>query len=42
MRKEEPEKLIPNINKAKKLFKWKPTTSIIKGLKKTIYSYAKN
>ena len=39
MRKDEPIKLYPNINKVKKEFKWSPKTSLSTGLKKTIKFY---
>jgi nucleoside-diphosphate-sugar epimerase len=38
-RKDEIEKLYPNINKAKKILRWSPKTSLIYGLKKTIRYY---
>ena len=39
LRKDEILKLYPNINKAKKLIKWKPKISFKKGLKSTIKYY---
>ena len=39
LRKDEIKYLYPSINKAKKLLKWKPTTTFDNGLKKTIRSY---
>ena len=42
LRKEENLKTYPNINKAKKLLKWKPKISFNKGIAMTINSYEKN
>jgi len=39
LRKDEIDKLYPNIDKAKKILRWKPNTSLINGLKKTIRFY---
>lgn len=41
MRKDEIKILYPNIKKIKKIFKWKPTTSLSFGIKKTIKFYEK-
>ena len=41
LRKDELYKIYPNIDKTKKIFKWKPKTSIDKGLIKTIKFYKK-
>ncbi len=42
MRKDEINKLYPDISRVKKEFNWKPKTSLKKGLIKTINFYAKN
>ena len=42
MRKDEVKSLYPNVSKVIKTFKWKPKTTILKGLKKTINYYEKN
>jgi len=42
LRKEEGMKIYPNINKARKLIKWKAKTNFSKGLKKTIKYYNAN
>ena len=42
MRADEIKDLFPNIQKAKKDFKWKPLMELNRGLKKTIKYYAKN
>jgi nucleoside-diphosphate-sugar epimerase len=42
LRKEERMKIYPNLNKAKKLIKWKAKTNFSKGLKKTIKYYNAN
>ena len=39
LRKDEIQKIYPNINKAKNIIKWKPKISFEKGLKSTIKSY---
>ena len=39
MRKNENQKIYPNINKAKNIIKWKPKISFEKELKSTIKSY---
>lgn len=39
MRKDEPNLLYPNINKIKKIFKWRPRISLNDGLKRTIKFY---
>ena len=41
-RKDEINKLYPNLNKAKKLINWAPKTDLNLGLKKTIFFYKKN
>ena len=41
-RKDEINKLYPNLNKAKKLINWAPKTGLNLGLKKTIHFYKKN
>ena len=41
-RKDEINKLYPNLNKAKKLINWAPKTDLNLGLKKTIHFYKKN
>lgn len=41
LRKDEPMVVYPNINKAKKLLKWKPKISFTTGLQKTINFYSK-
>ena len=41
-RKDEINKLYPNLNKAKKLINWTPKTDLNLGLKKTIFFYKKN
>ena len=41
-RKDEINKLYPNIKKAKKLINWEPKTDLNLGLKKTILFYKKN
>ena len=41
-RKDEINKLYPNLNKAKKLINWAPKTDLNEGLKKTIFFYKKN
>ncbi len=41
MRPDEIEILFPNINKVVKAFKWKPKTTLLNGLKKTIKYYEK-
>ena len=42
LRKDEINKIYPNINKAKKIFKWFPKTSIDDGLLKTVKFYKKS
>ena len=39
LRKDETNKLYPNIKKARKLLKWKPKIKLNSGLKKTINYY---
>ena len=39
LRPDEPKKLFPNLNKAKKYLRWKSKTSFKKGLDKTIKFY---
>ena len=41
LRKDEPKKLFPSINKIKKDLKWKPKINLKKGLEKTINFYVK-
>ena len=41
MRKDEVKILYPNIDKVKKIFKWKPKTNIFQGIEKTIKYYEK-
>ena len=41
MRKDEIKILFPNTKKIKKIFKWRPVTSLSSGIKKTIKFYEK-
>jgi len=42
LRKDEIRELYPNIDKAKKILKWKPKMNFLKGINKTINFYKKN